>query len=210
MNKKYILVIALAMILATGALFLPDKQFTKELSPDKLFFKINNPSRFISTDIIAKKIIDGDPALQLIDVRSSDQYKAYSLPGALNLPLKELMDSSGNISDEWIDYLEVDGMSTIFFSNGDICADQVWILCTRLGLKNMYVMKGGLNMWVETILKPQRPAESASSDEFALFDFRKGASQYFRGGSLVIESEVAAEPVLQVRKKKKTVVEGGC
>ena len=208
--KKYLLLIALAMILATGALFLPDKQYTKELSTGKLSFEINNPSRFISTDVIVKKIIDGDPALQLFDVRSSDQYKANSLPGALNLPLKKLLDSSGNISEEWIDYLEVDGLKTVFFSNGDVYADQVWVLCTRLGLKNMYVMKGGLNMWAETILKPQRPAESESSNEFALYDFRKGASQYFSGGSIAIESDVRAEPVPKVRKKKKTVVEGGC
>ena len=116
----------------------------------------------------------------------------------------------GIIYSEWMDYLDIDGMNVVFFSNSDVIADQAWVICSRQGLEHLFVMRGGLNIWAETILKPQKPSESSSSEEFALYDFRLGACQYFGGGSISVESDVVAEPILPVRKKKKTVVEGGC
>ena len=97
----------------------------------------------------------------LIDTRSSDQYELYSLPGAMSVPLEELIDSTGVIDQMWEGYLGLEDMNTILFSNGDITADQVWVLCTRMGIENLFVMEGGLNRWVETILKPIAPSEFA-------------------------------------------------
>lgn len=211
MNKTYYFLIILTFALGTGALFLPEKIHTKEVSPEQLFYEMNNPSKFVTTDQVARLIIEGDPTIMLIDTRSYDQYEAYSLPGAMSVPLEELIDSTGAIDQLWEDYLGIEDMNTLLFSNGDVCADQAWVLCTRLGLKNMFVMKGGLNKWVETILQPVPPTESAPSEEFALYDFRKGASMYFGGGgSIEVETQTISEPVPQVRKKKKTVIEGGC
>jgi hypothetical protein len=71
-------------------------------------------------------------------------------------------------------------------------------------------MSGGLNRWVETILKPMPPEQTAPSEEFALYDFRKGASMYFGGGGAIEVEEQSAVPVTPVRKKKKQVISGGC
>lgn len=210
MNKTYYFLIVLTFALGIGALFLPQSLHTKEISPEELFFEMNNPSRFVTTDQVARLIIEGDPTIMLIDTRPYDQYELYSLPGAMSVPLEELIDSTGAIDLMWEDYLGVEDMNTILFSNGDISADQAWVLCTRLGIENMFVMKGGLNHWVETILKPVAPLESAPNEDFALYDFRKGASIYFGGGSIEIESQTISEPLPQVRKKKQTVIEGGC
>ena len=59
-------------------------------------------------------------------------------------------------------------------------------------------------------LDPVRPAETASTDEIDLYQFRKGASVYFTGGTAVIEPETAGEAVIVTRRKKTQVVEGGC
>ncbi len=171
---------------------------------------MNNPSRFVTTDQVAKKIIEADPTLFLIDTRPFDQYESYSLPGAVNIPLEKLLDTNGLIFSEWMDYLDIEGVNAVFFSNSDITADQVWVICSRQGIDNLYVMKGGLNYWVETILKPEKPVQSAPSEDFALYDFRKGASQFFGAGTISIEAEVISEPVPRMRKKKKTVASGGC
>ena len=193
MNKTYFFLIVLVVLLGVGALFLPEGKYTEEVSPDQLFLKINDPSRFVTTDQVARAIIEGDPTILIVDTRSSDQYEAFNLPGSVNIPLKELIDSTGIIDEKWENYLGIEGMYIAFYSNGDVCADQAWVLCTRLGIRDLFVMKGGLNNWVETILKPEPPAQTAPSEEFALYDFRKGASMHFGGGG-TIETQ-KAEPV---------------
>ena len=50
MNKTYYFLIVLTFALGIGALFLPDKSHTKEISPEVLFYEMNNPSRFVTTD----------------------------------------------------------------------------------------------------------------------------------------------------------------
>ncbi|MEA1898067.1 MAG: rhodanese-like domain-containing protein [Bacteroidota bacterium] len=210
MNKTYYFLIALTFALGVGALFLPEKLYTKEISPEQLFYKMNNPSRFVTTDQVARLIIESDPTLLLIDTRSSGQYRSFSLPRAMNIPLEELLDSNGIICSKWIDYLNIEGMKVVFFSNSDVTADQVWVVCTRHELENLYVMRGGLNTWTETILRPQKPSASSPIEEFALYDFRRGACQYFGGGSISLKSDVVADPVPRIRRKKKTVVAGGC
>lgn len=195
MNKTYFFLIVLVVFLGVGALFLPEGKYTEEVSPDQLFLKINDPSRFVTTDQVARAIIEGDPTILIVDTRSSDQYEAFSLPGSVNIPLKELIDSTGIIDEKWENYLGIEGMYIAFYSNGDVCADQAWVLCTRLGIKDLFVMKGGLNNWVETILKPEPPAQTAPSEEFALYDFRKGASMHFGGGGTLEVETKKSEPV---------------
>jgi rhodanese-related sulfurtransferase len=210
MSKTYFFLIVLVVILGVGTLFIPEKKYTDELPPDQLFLKMNDPSRFVTTDQVARAIIDGDPNILIVDTRSADQFEAFNLPGSVNIPLEELIDSTGNIDERWEDYLGIEGMYIAFYSNGDVCADQAWVLCTRLGINDLFVMSGGLNRWVETILKPMPPEQTAPSEEFALYDFRKGASMYFGGGGAIEVEEQSAVPVTPVRKKKKQVISGGC
>ncbi len=210
MNKTYFFLIILVISLGVGGLFLPESTYTKEISPDQLFLEMNDPSRFVTIEQVARAIIEGDPTILIVDTRSPDQYKAFNLPGSVNIPVEALIDSTGNIDERWENYLGIEGMYTAFYSNGDVCADQVWVLCTRLGIKNLFVMKGGLNYWVETILRPKPPAQTAPSEEFALYDFRKGASMYFGGGGAIEVETQIAEPITPIRKKKKRVISGGC
>lgn len=204
MNIRYTFFAAILILLGAGLFLLPDKQSLQELSPENLLAELKDQSRFISTDQIAERIINQDPTLLLIDVRFSDYYSEYSIPGALNIPLEEILNP------DWEDYLNQDGIDVVFYSNADVYAQQAWMLASRMNYQNLYVMKGGLNCWFETIIKPVMPAETAPSEAFDLYDFRRGACQYFSGGQLEIEETNAAEIVPVSRKKKSSVVEGGC
>lgn len=50
------------------------------------------------------------------------------------------------------------------------------MITRQLGHENNYVLQGGLNYWAETIINPHAPRSTSSDDEFAKYDFRKGAS----------------------------------
>jgi rhodanese-related sulfurtransferase len=204
MNKNYIYLTLLMLILAGGLFFLPQRDNTKYINPEDLMWSIVQPTRFVSTDAVAKMIIENDPSLELIDVRASDEYDEFTLQNAINIPLDSL------VSDSYQNYLGIDGMNTVFFSNDDIKADQAWVIAKRLGFGNVYVMKGGLNCWMSTIIKPVEPEQTASSEDFELYSIRKGASIYFTGNNIESSSDSKKTTISIARKKKQSVAEGGC
>lgn len=203
MNKNYIILTVLMLVLAAGTLFLNMDNEPTQIDPEELLQEIIQPTRYVSTDQVAKMIILGDPSLMLIDVRTEPEYAKYTLPGAINIPLEQLL-----INDNLL-YFGIPGKKVVFVSDDDIMADQMWVLTKRLGYGSTYVMKGGINCWMQTIIDPQRPEETAAATDFETYSFRKGAQMYFTGASA--EDAGATQVNVQVQRREKTnVASGGC
>ncbi|MCB0806924.1 MAG: rhodanese-like domain-containing protein [Bacteroidales bacterium] len=205
MSKTYFLLGALLILVSLGLVILPSSENEDKVPPEKLLTELMSQSRFLPPDMVAARLIDEDPSILLIDVRPVEEYSSYSLPGALNIPLADLL------KNDWQPYLNQNSMDVVFFSNGDLQADQAWVLSTRLGFKNLYVMEGGLNLWFDQIMQPEKPPASAASEAFDLYSFRKGAAQYFGGGAPEqVSNKQSGENIPIIRREKKTVAAGGC
>lgn len=205
MSKTYLVLTIVAVLVASGLLFLPEKANYDETKPELLLKEINDPARYLSVDLVAERLIDEDPSIMLIDVRSVEQFGEYSLPRSVNIPLSQILQP------EQMDYLYQEDMDIVLYSNDDLYADQAWILCTRLGYKNLYVLKGGLNQWYISILNPSEPAETEPTEKFDLYSFRLAASQYFRGGADVhVDAGTSKEKIIIKKRVKKTTTAGGC
>jgi len=206
MQKRYIFLAILFIAMASGLLFLPDMKEKSQIPVDVFLNDIHSNNRHLTSDEIAKRIINGDPMVFLVDVRTVEEYDNYSLPGSINIPLKDIL------LDDWAGYLDQDIVDVIFYSNDDILSEQAWALCKQLGFKNLYVLDGGLNTWFETIMLPKEPGELASTAAFDLFSFRTGASIYFGSGStaVAVEAKPVKKKTIPVKKKAKREAEGGC
>lgn len=204
MNKAYYTLAVFLLLLGAGLFLLPERDHPDEVSPRILLSELRNPSRFFTVDKVAEMLIDKDPTLVLVDVRDMYDYLDFSLPGTHSIPLEEMMLYN------WVDSLSFEGSQIVLFSNSDIRAEQAWLLLKRSNYDNIHVMKGGLNNWFETIIMPEPPPETAADEEIDLYQFRKGASIYFTGGTAAIDQDVEGEAVIVTRKKKTQVVEGGC
>lgn len=203
MNRNYFILTLIMILLAGGTLFFHSKPEKEPVSPKSLLWEITQPTRFMSTDQVAKLIIDKNPALILVDVRSPKEYSEFTLPNALNVPMDSMAGSSS------LQYFGVKGTKVVLFSNDDILADEAWVLLRRQGFKGTYVMKGGLNRWINTIIKPQPPAETQPETAQQLYHFREGARLYFTGAK--VKTAVSTKPKIVVRKRKKAApVSGGC
>ncbi len=178
-----------------------------KLDAEKMLELVYERAQFYSPDEIADMIVNKDPELQLIDVRKEDEYEKFSLPGAINIPISDLL------SDDWRDYLDQDVKINVFYSNGTVLANEAWMITRQLGYQNNYVMEGGLNYWAEVITNPTPPKNVSPNEEFAKYDFRKGASQALGGGTVAASSDdfqqATAKPVIKSSPKKKRVA-GGC
>ena len=208
MRASYIFIIVLVLIIAVVVAFLPEKDNSElQVPADDLHYDLVEDTRFYSTDKIADLLINEDPSIQLIDVRGQAAYDEYHLPGAICIPLGQILES------KWKEELDQNYRKNVFYSNGTVAADQAWMICRRKGYENNFVMKGGLNRWVGTILRPELPSPTETDVEVLdRYQFRKAASQYFGGGEKVkVEPEKvdAPEPVI-IKKRKETEVAGGC
>jgi 3-mercaptopyruvate sulfurtransferase SseA len=207
MNKKYLLLAGIIIALGVGILFMPAKDTAKQTQPELLLAAIDDQSRFLTTDDITDRLVKKDPALMLIDIRPAAQFNAFAIPGAINIPVDSLLSSS---AQEMLNQKEMD---KVFYSNADVTADQAWIICKRMQLQRIYVMQGGVNKWFNTIVKAEKPAESAPTEALELYQFRMAACQHFFGSP-----EMASTPKVTPEKKKVTVVKkkseaasgGGC
>lgn len=204
MNKTYVTLSVILILFGFGLVFLESRSLTSETQPEILLKEYTESTRYISTDEIAERIINGDPAVQLIDVRSPYDFMDFALPGAVNIPFEDfLLEGSMEIMNQ-------DGKDFIFYSNGDVFSNQAWMMAKRMGYTRIYVLDDGLNKWIETIIQPLPPSPTEPQEAIDLYRSRLGASQYFTGGSLNIDTDMPKDEIIFTKKKKKAAVEGGC
>ncbi|NCB07405.1 MAG: rhodanese-like domain-containing protein [Bacteroidia bacterium] len=177
-----------------------------KLTAEQLLEEVKSGTQFLQPDEVADMLVSKDPTLQLIDVRSADEFEKFSLPGAVNIPLADILNP------EFEPVINQDVKMNVFYSNSSNDANQAWMITRQLGYQNNYVLQGGVNYWAETIMNPQEPASTNPNEEFARFDLRKGAGMALGGAAVSSQPAAAAsgpKPVIQKREKKKSV-QGGC
>jgi len=179
-----------------------------KLNAEELLAEVNTRTQYVTPEIVAEMLVNKDPSLQLIDVRSQDEFEKFSLQGAINIPITDLL------SDQNLDILNQDVKMNVLYSNGTITANEAWMITRQLGYKNNYVLEGGLNYWFEAIMNPQKPASISPDEEFAKYNFRMGASSALGGGAEITQSKASEgtaspKPIIKTIPKKKKAA-GGC
>ncbi|MFC2124252.1 rhodanese-like domain-containing protein [Bacteroidota bacterium] len=202
MNIRIILSIVLISFGFIAAM-IPVKQTSSvRLNADQLLRETKLETYKISVDDLADGLINQDPSIQLIDVRSPEAYKEYHLPGAVNIPIDSLFD------EDWLPYVDQIARRNIFYCNGSTWSNQAWILTKQMGIDNNFVLGGGLNEWFGTIIDPEEPSVDAPSEAWDLYHSRLAAKQYFTGAKAVAPMKDIIKAPIPRRQKKR--VQGGC
>lgn len=196
-NKRHVLVAALAIIFGIVLIFLPDRK-TKLFSDlsDEEYIE-NQNINYITCDEVAYRIIDDDKFIQLIDLRSEEESEKFTLPGSINIPFEMLTER------EWADYLDDKRKKNVYFCNDEVLSKKAFILADRLGYRNNFVLKGGLNKFSETIMQVKYNPNITSNQERDSYRFRKEAS-------VKINELIKNAKTHKVKPKKIKKVEGGC
>ncbi len=207
MERKYTILAILLIVLALGLVILPKKNEMKEIDPRVLLSAIVEKSRYLSVDQVTHRIIENDPTLLLIDLRPADQYKTFSLPGSLNIIPDSLLTQTN------MELFNQPGKDKVLYGNADITSEKGWLLCTRYKMNRIYIMKGGMNEWFNTIVKEQPISGTPSTADLDLISFRKAARQFLIGAGETGNNPAAApvrEKVQVIRKAPKATTGGGC
>jgi rhodanese-related sulfurtransferase len=141
--------------------------------PQKLLGEVLDSSTWFTVDQVAKFIVAEDSTIQIIDLRTPEEFKAVNIPGSVNLPYGKFL----NIDPSTV--LNNGKAKNIFYSNGDFDSNFALAVARGLNLKNTFVMKGGLNEWFNTVMNSTFSGERISARENALFETRTRAKKMF-------------------------------
>ena len=96
-----------------------------------------------------------------------------NIPGSINVPYNELLNNDPG------SFLNNGSIKNVFYSNGDFNSNYALAIAKGLNYKNIYVMKGGLNEWFNTVMNSSFTGERISARENALFETRTRARNMF-------------------------------
>lgn len=148
-----------------------------------------------------------DEGYFLVDVRDPHSYQTAHIDNAVNIPVHDLLE---NENRQLFDKLADDSVEVILYGKDQLEANGGWMLLRQLGYSNVKVMLGGYDYYSTSSLDlydlPEIPEYMV---EEPMFDFA-GIMEEMSGGDFEVTPSEQPEMVVPVRKKKKTVVEGGC
>jgi rhodanese-related sulfurtransferase len=169
-EKLSVILISLGFILS----LLPNSaNRSLTVKPDKLLSEVLDKNSYFSVDQVAKFIVSEDSSVQIIDLRSPEEFRIMNIPGSVNIPYNELINKDpGN-------FLNNRNIKNIIYSNGDLNSNYAFVITKGLNYKNTYVMKGGLNEWFNIVMNSSFSGERISARENALFETRTRARKLF-------------------------------
>ncbi|TAL71550.1 MAG: rhodanese-like domain-containing protein [Bacteroidetes bacterium] len=143
------------------------------VKPRKLLTEVLDAKCFLSVDQVAKLIVAEDSSVQIIDLRSPEEFKKMNIPGSINIPYNELINKDPG------SFLNNVNIKNILYSNGDLNSSYALVIAKGLNYKTTYVMKGGLNEWFDIVMNSSFKGEIISARENALFETRTRARKLF-------------------------------
>ncbi|RKY98583.1 MAG: hypothetical protein DRQ13_03390 [Ignavibacteriae bacterium] len=160
----------------------------------------------INVDDLADWIIKGKYDYRLVDLRDTEIYNKYNIPGSENIPIRELFNS---------DLMRNENI--ILYSDDEAVSSQGWFLLKADKYKTVFILEGGMKCWKDQVVFPKLPADPTKK-QLALFEKKKEVCKFFGGqpqfgGEEQIEQEtpkLKAPPKVTVTTKRKKRSREGC
>jgi rhodanese-related sulfurtransferase len=196
--------VSVALVVLAGILILlPEyRRSSGELNVKGMLNAMKDTGQYLSVDQVARMVVQEDTTVLLIDVRDRNAYLAAHIPGAINIPVAEILNP------DWSGYLNDPDRTPVFYSNGNTDASQAWMFCTRMGYESSRIMQGGMNMWYRVVMESTFSGDRISAAENAKFEVRYRARDFFTRMNSLPDSLKTA--FLEVKHKQEAELVGGC
>lgn len=172
----------LLALLGFGAFLIgsPGSGGTVTIDSQELARLVQTETDHVSAEELADWIVEGRNDFRLLDLRTEEEYKAYHIPGAENVPITGLA-GYGLQRNEKI----------VLYSEGGIHSAQAWFLLKAKEYRGVSLLRGGLDAWKE-VLFPRIP-DTLTAEQKTVFEKRGNVSRFF-GGTPVTGSVAGKAP----------------
>jgi hypothetical protein len=158
----------------------PYRGSTVRLDTQELATIVGSTVDHVTVQELADWIIQGKTDYRLIDLRSENEYAAYHVPTAENVPVA-LLPQYGLGRNEKI----------VLYSEGGIHSAQAWFLLRAQKYPGAYILFGGLEAWKDEVLYPVVPAATTPQAN-AAFERAAQVARFFGGGPRAAAADSAA------------------
>ncbi len=188
----------IVLLIGLTAFALPDRQqsLMNDASNSELMSK--SQVRKMTSDELAYRLIDNNTSVRIFDMRTKEKYGALSLPGSYNIQLDFLLGKDAN------KMLSLKNTRSVFLSDNETDEIKAAYIASKQGFDNIYILKGGLDEFRQTILDFKMPDTVRTREEADTYKFRLKASAMIPALIENAKKQPGKEP-----KKTKRVV-GGC
>jgi rhodanese-related sulfurtransferase len=138
-----------AVVLGVGAAMAGTPYRGAELrtSAAELTRIVSREADHIAPRALAERLVEGTQVPRIVDLQLSEEYAAFHLPGAENIPMTDLPTASFTASEP-----------VLLYAADEAQAAQAWVLLKSRGYPAVYTLGGGLAAWKSDVLSPQLPA----------------------------------------------------
>jgi len=208
-NRSFVaFVIIFVLVIAIGLFTLNKPDLKYERTIDETIEAIMlNEDEVYPEDLVG--IIEmEEPGYAIIDLRNPYEFLKGHIKTAINMPTNSLLDKE-NLKA--FDQYASDSISVIIYGQNQLEANGPWMILKQMGYDNIKVLLGGYHYFTTGPLDfydmpevPEYLVEEPAYDFYGVMETM---------GSIAYEdAKAAAQPqvVIPARKKKASLVEGGC
>lgn len=201
----FVFIFILVIVIGLLTINRPDLKFTMS-QEEAIEHLMLNEDEFYPEDLVG--IIEmEEQGYVLVDLRNPYEYMKGHIKGAVNIPTNSLLDK---------DKLKIfkqhmaDSATVIIYGQTQLDANGPWMILKQMGFQNIKVLMGGYHYFTTGPLDfydmPEVPEYLVEEPAFNFFEVMETL------GSRSFEEESGTQPevVIPTRKKKETVIEGGC
>lgn len=207
-NRSFVaFVFTFLLVIVIGLLTInrPDLQYKLSTS-ETVEHLVAKEYEFFPEDLVG--IVEyGDSSVKIIDLRNPYEYIKGHINGAFNIPANSILDKK-NI--KMFNQYAADSMTVILYGQDQLEANGPWMILRQMGYDNIKVLMGGYSYFTTG------PLDFYDMPEIPEYLVEEPAYDFYG----VMETLGSREPdeisgdqpevVIPTRKKKESVVEGGC
>lgn len=189
--------------IATAFVLMPTPKKKFVLNQNETLTDVIKHIQVIQPEKIKDILSTDDQDYQFIDLRSPREFNLHHLPGAINIPIHDLLKS------EYKTILNPLDKTNILYGTNVEDACPAWLILKQLNYKNNSIMLGGYKLVKSNIIDKYAPNDVWFKNEVAKYDYAEIIKETAGAGAVGSSTSTSkkAKPIL--RKKKKRVA-GGC
>jgi hypothetical protein len=152
----------------------------------------------IPADKLAEEIVSNYYMLNIIDVRSPEEFKKFHLPLAINIPFEDLLER------QYEPLFRQNIKKNVFYADNDTIVKMACLKAKFIGKSENMIMRETANQFRAMFYDTKTPLDNASKNEFRVYNFRTSMARQMN--DLVEALKNIGAPV----KREVIQVKGGC
>ncbi len=207
-NRLTIAALFFVAIIVIGFITLSKPDFEFELVPEQALEEVLSFEDEMTPEEAEEIIWNEEAGYQFVDLRNPNEFVKGHIDNAINIPCKSILNlENRNLFNQ----LKKDSVIVVIYDYDQSKANGPWMLLKQLGYDNVKILLGGYGYYsgetFDIFSESEIPQYLVEEPKYNFAEIMEKLSD---GASLFQADDEQVEMVIPTRKKKKSVVEGGC